>query len=95
MPVVKGDMRNDTTKQETAGAEIIPPIQSLQAFCAAVPISPITAWRLRKKGWLDTINIAGRQYVTSEAIIKFKRRAQAGEFAKEHRTPRTATAAAQ
>lgn len=63
------------------------PIQSLQSFCRGAFISPITAWRYRKRGWLETVNIAGRQYVTAEAIEKFKHRAAAGEFAKEHKAP--------
>lgn len=49
--------------------------------------SPVTLWRWREKGWLQTVNLAGRQYVTAEAISDFKRRAEAGEFAKEHKTP--------
>ena len=65
------------------------PIQSLQNFCRAASISPITAWRFRTRGWLVTINIAGRQYVSSEAILEFKRRAEAGEFAKQHKTPKS------
>jgi len=36
---------------------------------------------------LETVNIAGRQYITDSAIAEFKRRAQAGEFAKEHKAP--------
>lgn len=64
------------------------PIQSLQSFCRGIPISPVTAWRFRERGWLETINIAGRQYVTAEAIETFKRRAAAGEFAQEHKAPK-------
>jgi hypothetical protein len=43
---------------------------------------------MRKRGWLKTINICGRQYVTAEAIEEFMRRAESGEFAKEHPTPK-------
>jgi hypothetical protein len=39
----------------------------------------VTAWRWRKRGWLKTVNIAGRPYLTDKAL--------AGEFAKEHKTP--------
>jgi len=69
------------------------PITSLQNFCRSTDMSPITAWRLRKKGWLETININGRQYVTSEAVEEFKRRAVAGEFSKVHKTPSMAKVA--
>jgi hypothetical protein len=40
-----------------------------------------TAWHWRKKGWLKTINMPGRQYLTQQAIDEFhRRRASAGEF---------------
>ena len=73
----------DTTKKEA----VTPPIQSLSQFCRASGISSITAWRFRRRGWLQTTNIAGRQYVTREAVVEFKRRASAGEFAKVHTVP--------
>jgi len=47
----------------------------------------VTAWRWRKKGWLKTVNIAGRQYLTQESIDEFTRRAVAGEFAQVHKVP--------
>ena len=47
---------------------------------------------MRKKGWLTTVNIAGRQYLTDEAIAEFKRRSEAGEFAKKHTVPAKAAA---
>ena len=68
-------------------SEANPPIVALSAFCRAAGISPITSWRFRKRGWLTTVNIAGRQYCTSEAIAEFKRRAEAGEFARKHTVP--------
>jgi hypothetical protein len=50
-------------------------------------ITPVTAWRFRKRGWITTLNIAGRQYLTFEELERFTRRAAAGEFAREHKTP--------
>jgi len=51
-------------------------------FIKALGIAPSTLWRWRKRGWIaDPINIAGRKYLTTEAISEFKRRAQEGEFA--------------
>ena len=64
------------------------PIINLNRFCQDAGISQVTAWRWRKAGWLSTVNICGRQYVTGEAMTEFLRRAQAGEFAKEHKAPR-------
>lgn len=60
---------------------------SLTKWLEQVGVTPITAWRWRKKGWLQTINIAGRQYLTQEAINEFQRRAAAGEFAQLHKAP--------
>jgi hypothetical protein len=47
-----------------------------------------TGWRWRKRGWILTVNIAGRVYVSRHAIAEFERRAIAGEFAKEHIIPK-------
>jgi hypothetical protein len=60
---------------------------ALNHWLADVGVTPCTAWRWRKKGWLTTVNISGRQYLTEEAIEEFHRRAVAGEFAQEHKTP--------
>ena len=60
---------------------------SLQEFPENVGVSGVTAWRWRRKGWLATVNIADRQYVTGEVISEFLRRAEAGEFAQEHKAP--------
>jgi predicted site-specific integrase-resolvase len=62
-------------------------IISLQQWLADVGVTACTAWRWRKKGWLKTVNICGRQYLTQEAIDEFKRRASAGEFAQVHKVP--------
>lgn len=48
-------------------------------------ISATTAWRWREAGWITTVNINGRNYVTKEAVEEFERRAKAGEFAIENR----------
>jgi hypothetical protein len=50
--------------------------------------NPATGWRWRQRGWIETLNIAGRVYVHREAIAEFERRASAGEFSKEHKTPK-------
>jgi predicted site-specific integrase-resolvase len=60
---------------------------SLAKWLEQIGVTPCTAWRWRKKGWLKTINIAGRQYLTQEAMEEFHRRAVAGEFARFHKIP--------
>ncbi len=62
-------------------------IISLSAWLQQVGVTPCTAWRWRKKGWVKTVNICGRQYLTQEAIDEFHRRAVAGEFAQKHKVP--------
>jgi len=52
-----------------------------------VGVTQCTAWRWRKKGWLKTVNVAGRQYLTQEAIDEFHRRASAGEFSQVNKVP--------
>ena len=68
-------------------SENIPEIQSLSGWCRKIGRSHVTVWRWRENGWLTTFNIAGRPYVTREAVLEFKRRAEAGEFAKAHHAP--------
>jgi predicted site-specific integrase-resolvase len=60
---------------------------SMDRFCEQMGISAVTAWRWRERGWLKTIVIAGRRYITREAIADFNRRAVAGEFAGEIHNP--------
>lgn len=54
---------------------------SLQKFAEMLGRSAPTLWRYRKKGWLQTVNIAGRPYVLPAHAAEFERRAAAGEFA--------------
>jgi predicted site-specific integrase-resolvase len=60
---------------------------ALNRWLEQVGVTPVTAWRWRQRGWLKTINIAGRQYLTQAAIDEFHRRAVAGEFAQVHKVP--------
>jgi hypothetical protein len=60
---------------------------SLSKWLEQVGVTQCTAWRWRKKGWLKTVNIAGRQYLTHEAIDNFQRRATSGEFSQVHKVP--------
>ena len=62
-------------------------IVALSQWCRSAGVTPITAWRFRKRGWLKTVNIAGRVYVTDKAVQEFMRRAEAGDFAQEHKVP--------
>lgn len=63
-----------------------PPL-ALDLYIRQSGLSPATCWRYRKKGWLRTIVIAGRHYVTREAIAEFNARAARGEFAGKLQNP--------
>jgi hypothetical protein len=58
----------------------LPPL-SLDLFLQQSGFSPATAWRYRKKGWLRTVVIGGRHYISRSAIAEFNERAEQGEFA--------------
>ena len=60
--------------------ETSPPI-SLARFLDVTGTSPVTAWRWEKRGWIRTVRIAGRKYVTLADLHEFNRRLDAGEFA--------------
>lgn len=62
-------------------------VVSLSRWLEQIGVTPCTAWRWRKKGWLKTINIAGRQYLTQETMDEFYRRASAGEFSQVNKVP--------
>ena len=57
------------------------------AWLRSIPVDPVTGWRWRGRKWIQTVNIAGRLYVSRDAIAEFERRAAAGEFSKTVRTP--------
>lgn len=54
-----------------------------------IGVAAITIWRWRKNGWLHTVNINGKLYVSAQEIANFERRATAGEFEKLARVPKT------
>jgi hypothetical protein len=64
-----------------------PPI-ALDKFLEKSGISATTIWRYRRAGWLSTLNICGRHYLTRAEITRFNTRAASGEFAKQSARPR-------
>jgi len=61
---------------------------SLAKWLEQIGVTACTAWRWRRKGWLKTVNICGRQYLTQQAIEEFNRRAAAGEFSQTPKVPK-------
>ena len=72
---------------EDTPPDAAPPI-SIGRFLGVTGASPVTAWRWEKRGWLKTVRIAGRKYITAQALREFNRRLEAGEFAGKTQKPR-------
>lgn len=49
-------------------------------FLAGMGRTSVTGWRWRRRGWINTVSIAGRLYVTQAELQRFSERAQRGEF---------------
>ena len=58
------------------------PFQTLTKFLAAVGVSRTTGYRWRQLGWLKCVPVAGRPYITREAVNDFLKRASGGELSK-------------
>jgi hypothetical protein len=67
-----------------------PPL-ALDKFIEQSGLSAVTVWRYRRAGWLNTLNICGRHYLTRAEIARFNARAAAGEFARELGRPKRKT----
>ena len=81
---------NDIAKCET------PPLVSVAIFGRQIGRTPVTLWRWQKLGWLDaSVNIAGKPYISREAIERWTARAVAGEFARAPHAPRKVKAEVQ
>ena len=68
-----------------------PSASSLVAFdnwLAELGKTRVIGHRWRKQGLIETINIYGRLFLSRGAIADFKRRAMAGEFSRECKTPK-------
>lgn len=61
----------------------VPPtgLRAATAVCRDRGISDVTLWRHARRGWIRTINVAGRVYVDLASLAEFDRRAAGGEFA--------------
>ena len=81
---------DNATTQET------PPLVSVNNFARQIGRTPVTLWRWQKLGWLDaSVNIAGKPYLTKQAVERFTQRATAGEFARAPHAPRKQKAEAE
>jgi len=64
------------------------PIVLFGVFLDSLGVGGPTGWRWRKAGWITTLNIAGRVYISRDEINRFYERVVAGEFSKTHKTPK-------
>jgi hypothetical protein len=76
----------DKKPNEIPGAPASP-IILFGLFLDSLGVTAPTGWRWRKLGWIKTLNIAGRVYVSRDEIDRFQQRAASGEFSKKHVTP--------
>ena len=72
--------------------EAAPPI-SVTRFLSQSGISSVTFWRWEGRGLIQTVRIAGRKYITADALREFNRCLSAGEFAGKTQNPSAITAA--
>jgi len=66
---------------ETPSAAQQTGLTPFHAFLTGLGRTSVTGWRWRRRGWITTVSIAGRLYVTQAEIQRFSERAQRGEFA--------------
>jgi hypothetical protein len=69
---------HNLNSNQTHDQSVVP----FSTFLEQVGRSATCGWRWRQKGWVETINVAGRLYIAQEEIERFHKRAAAGEFAK-------------
>jgi len=61
-------------------------LRPLSTFLREVGVTPVTGYRWRQRGWIKAVVIAGRLYVTAEAVADFHQRAIGGEFRRAQRS---------
>lgn len=80
-------MANTHKKPDAISGTTTSPIVLFGLFLDSLGVTGPTGWRWRKLGWIKTLNIAGRVYVSRNEIDRFQQRAASGEFSKTHKTP--------
>lgn len=63
------------------------PPMAMKIFRARVGLTSTTTWRWRKAGILVTHTVGGQEFISAAEIFRFNQRAEAGEFALEHKVP--------
>lgn len=63
--------------------ELASGVKSLSTYRRELGRSKTTMWRYRRNGWLKTINVLGKLYITRESIAEFEAMMRSGKLAKE------------
>ena len=71
------------SKVTQTNPELASGVKSLSTYRRELGRSKTTLWRYRRNGWLKTINVLGKLYVTRESIAEFEAMMRSGELAKE------------
>ena len=79
------DNPQPSTKHSTT-LDAAPPT-SVTRFLEISGLSPVTFWRMEKRGLIRTVRMAGRKYISAVEMFEFNRRLEAGEFAGKTRKP--------
>ena len=77
-------MQNKPAQNNEAHAPVVPWLKVRREM----GLSEATAWRYRDRGWITTIEIGGRLYVTQGELARFLQRAGEGEFSSPRKPPR-------
>jgi hypothetical protein len=81
--VARARQRAFPTDEPRPASNLIP----FDRWLNSIDKTPATGWRWRQRGWIATVNICGRVYISRDEIKRFEERAAAGEFSKIHATP--------
>ena len=61
---------------------------SLDHYLQALGRTRSTFWRWERQGFVSSVNILGRKFITRQEIARFEAAAVRGELARERRVPR-------
>ena len=68
-------------KQQAVQASTISGFIRFSDWLQSLGIHQTTGWRWQQYGWIEYVNIGGKNYITTAEAERFKTRASAGEFA--------------
>jgi hypothetical protein len=87
--VITHDSKTTSSPDERTpnGAATPSRLYPFNRWLKAIDRSRATGWRWRINGYVETVNIRGRVFISRDEIERFESRACAGEFARPSTTP--------